>query len=91
MFWRMRIDILELTHDTVFQTLVVTNSTGIPFAFVLLTVEVLDSLVVQQAVGVDSTSNLIKNAFSVEQELCKSKYVPHPCRSSASAASCAIS
>ena len=48
----------RLTHDPVLETLVLTNSLAVAFALVLLAIEILDSFVVEQAVSVDTTSNL---------------------------------
>lgn len=62
----MRIEDSRLTHDTILQALVVTDGTGITFTFMLLAVEVLDSLIVQQAIGMDSASDLLpQKAMSI--------------------------
>ena len=47
------------THDFVLQALILADSVAVAFAFVDFTIEVLDSLVVQQNVGMDSTGNHI--------------------------------
>lgn len=70
--YMMRIEYSRLTHDTVLQALVVTDGTGITFTFMLLAVEVLDSLIVQQAVGMNSASDLFPQK-SISMGVCKGR------------------
>ena len=45
---------MSLTHDPVLKALVLQDGLAVALSFVLLAVEVLDGLVVEQAIGVDT-------------------------------------
>ena len=59
-------------HETIARTehlelysLILSDRVGIPLAFVLFTIEVLDSFVIEQAVGMDASRDLCNKNVSI--------------------------
>ena len=50
----------ELTHDFVLKLLVFVDRIAVPFSLMLFSTEIFYSLVVQQTISVDPTSDLVK-------------------------------
>ena len=71
-----------LTHDPVLETLVLTNSFAVAFALMLLAIEILDSLVVEQAIGMNPANS---NIFIVH---CPPQLRAPPCEHDTSSDCC---
>lgn len=60
---------ISLTNDLVLKSLIFTDCFPISFTFVVLTVEVLDGLIVKQAIGMNTTSDLMGDQILDRREM----------------------